>query len=608
MKKVLLLLSIVLGITQATYAQDFDFSVDGIYYTYNSKDSQSVYVSGYNADEMPSMDVVIPASITGDGVELPVTKIGKQAFQSSKITSITIGNNVEEIDYYAFTYCYYLKSISIPPSVTKIYATFEDCNSLERVEISDLSAWCNIGLNAHSNTQSSKPYLTYIYLPAQAGHLYLNGQEITDLVIPSDVTHISLAVFSGLVNLKSVKIPSNVKYIGRLAFVSCQNLASVELGGGVNNLYEYAFAGLDNLETFYSYSTTPPICSGDVFMDSYVKFTDLYVPEGCKRAYGTADGWTDFQNIYDTLEGDVEIPAESIILSAESADIVLGETYALTATVEPSNTTYPLTWSSSDTSVASISEIGIITANAVGTATITATCGEITATCEVNVTPILAESIILEKDEVTISEHESYQIVATVIPSNTTNKILTYKSSDEEVATVTSYGLVEGIKAGEATITVTCDNISINCSVTVTPAMATKIVLNYESVEMIVGATLQLEATIIPDYTTDKTIVWTSSNPQIVTVDSNGLVEALSVGVASVTATCGDVSDSCIFSIDPNDTVGIESLLNDPNSSVSVYTVNGILIKEKCSVEDLKSLEKGIYIVISGENRFKISL
>ena len=172
----------------------------------------------YNYDSLTS--VVIPDSVTSIGgyvfydcdsltsIVIPdsVTSIGNYAFRScTSLTSVEIGDSVTSIGSYAFAYCDRLTSIVIPDSVTSIgsYA-FVNCVSLENVYISDIAAWCNISFG---DNESNPLYY--------AENLYLNGQFVTDLVIPDGVTSIGNYAFSGCTSLTSIVIPDSVTSIGQ---------------------------------------------------------------------------------------------------------------------------------------------------------------------------------------------------------------------------------------------------------------------------------------------------------------------------------------------------------------------------------------------------------
>ena len=168
------------------------------------------------------------------------TSIGDYAFSGcNSLTSITMDNGVTSIGGYAFYECTSLESIAIPDSVTSIgYSAFYGCKNLTGVYLTDIAKWCNILFSA----ATSNP-LNY----AKTKNLYLNGELLTDLVIPDGVTSIGDYSFSGCNSLTSVMIPSSVASIGRCAFNSCNNLTNVTIDNGVTSIEDSAFRGCNSL-------------------------------------------------------------------------------------------------------------------------------------------------------------------------------------------------------------------------------------------------------------------------------------------------------------------------------------------------------------------------
>ena len=169
--------------------------------------------------------------------------------------------------------------------------------------------------------------------------------------------------------------------------------------------------------------------------------------------------------------------ATSISLNKTNAELNTGETLQLTATVLPNNTTNKtISWTTSNSSIATVSSSGLVTAKAVGNATITARTTDgtnLSATCSVTVKQgtVLATSITLNKTSAQVSIGGTTQLTATVLPSNATNKTVTWTTSNSSVATVSSNGLVTAKATGTATITAkTTDgsNLSAACAITVT--------------------------------------------------------------------------------------------------------------------------------------------
>ena len=161
----------------------------------------------------------------------------------------------------------------------------------------------------------------------------------------------------------------------------------------------------------------------------------------------------------------VEITPEGPISITE------GEELQLTATIAPENATNKeITWSSSDKTIATVSETGLVTAIAAGEATITASAGEASDSVEITVEPLVVEveSVTITPAEAQqLTEGEELQLTATIAPENATNKEVTWSSSDKTIATVSETGLVTAIAAGEATITASAGEASDEIVITV---------------------------------------------------------------------------------------------------------------------------------------------
>ena len=153
-----------------------------------------------------------------------VTHIGHGSFMNCiKLNSITIPNSVISIGNAAFMNCEKLSEINIFNNITDIGEdAFINCTSLSKVNITDISFWCNIIF--------ATPYSNPLYY---AKHLYINNVEISDLIIPNNVTSISNYAFMGCDGLISITIPNNVTSIGTSAFSECGNLTTITLS---NNL------------------------------------------------------------------------------------------------------------------------------------------------------------------------------------------------------------------------------------------------------------------------------------------------------------------------------------------------------------------------------------
>ena len=252
-----------------------------------------------------------------------------------------------------------------------------------------------------------------------------------------------------------------------------------------------------------------------------------------------------------------DIKVSGITLSASTLAMQTEDVKQLSVTnITPANATKKaLKWESKNTWVATVDESGNVTAKNPGEATITVTAadnGGAQAICKVTVTertaPVIkVTQIQLSQTRASLNEGKELQLTATVLPTDATNQSLTWSSSVEGVATVDSTGKVTAIKAGTAVITATAKDdsgISASCTVQVTvpTVKVTGITLNKTTASVVKGKTVALTATVTPDTATDKTIKWTTSNKNVATVSTDGVVTAKAAGTATITATAADDS------------------------------------------------------------------
>ncbi len=148
-----------------------------------------------------------------------------------------------------------------------------------------------------------------------------------------------------------------------------------------------------------------------------------------------------------------------------------------------------------------------------------------------------------------LTKGQTQKLTATVAPANATNKAVTWKTSDKNVATVSENGLVTAVGGGDATITCTAQDgsgVKATCKVTVTVPVS-GIQLSQTSAALTVGDTLTLTKTIYPSDATNQAVTWTSSSDVVASVDSNGKITAKTAGSAVIT--CKSVSDNSVVGI-----------------------------------------------------------
>lgn len=245
-----------------------------------------------------------------------------------------------------------------------------------------------------------------------------------------------------------------------------------------------------------------------------------------------------------------EIPAESVILSETSIELLTGSSTEITATVLPEDSTSSVVWESSDSAIASVRD-GVITAHKPGVATITAYAGDERASCTVSVDEkkVPATGIKLDTSTLRLALEGTYQVKAIFEPANAEVSEIIWTSSNEEIAVVDEKGIVTAKSVGETEITAASGNLKASCLVTVAESITrVTISLSPNELSLDLGESEQLNAKTDP---ADAEVVWSSDNENVATVDQNGNVTAKSVGKATVTVTAteGGAKASCIVTI-----------------------------------------------------------
>jgi len=562
-----------------------------------------------------------------DSVQL----IGKQAFYNcNNLQYLTIGKSVEHILEKTFYFCPLskitlnegLKTIGssafcqrispnnqgalteliIPDSVTKIEAdAFGCCSFLKNLVLG--SSLNSIGDHAFFNSISLKTVTLRTPEPPTLGiYVFSVSKESTNFYVPECTRHKYLRQYPWK------------EYTIIDPFVLTDFVVEVE-GEVVDDIFTKGLTMQEGEQKSIKATPVP-----------YVK--DLYL-SWSNRYYGISGCWamnlpcentttitakesgTDYVEIscgaYNfsktfvlTVLPPPEVKPEKIELSHETLSLEKGESVTIMATVMPEDATdKTITWASSDEAVATVNAEGKVTAVALGEATVTATCGEVSTYCTVTVVATPAESITISQETATLKVGETVELTATVMPEDATDKTVSWTSSDEAVATVDAEGKVTAVALGEAEITATAadgSGISANCLVTVNPVLAESLIISPESWNGVVNESFRITAVVKPDNTTDKTLMWSTNDATIATVDDNGLVSVLKEGSCRITVATVDGSNltaECIIT----GMSGIDCIFDVDDAKADVYNIKGMLLKRQCDKTELKLLAPGVYVV-----------
>ena len=246
--------------------------------------------------------------------------------------------------------------------------------------------------------------------------------------------------------------------------------------------------------------------------------------------------------------GETEIAVTGVTVSQPTLTLTEGETGTISYTVEPSDASIKdVTFTSSNPSVVTVDENGVVTAVGPGTAVITITTKDgsfkATVTVTVKAKAVAVTGVSLDKTELTLTSGETATLTATVTPEDAGDKSVTWLTSDAGVASVDENGVVTAGTPGSATITVKTNDggKTATCAVTVEAKTVpvTGVTLDQSEITIEEGETITLTATVTPADATNKEVSWSSSDTSVATVEE-GKVTGVKAGTTAVTVTTAD--------------------------------------------------------------------
>lgn len=449
-----------------------------------------------------------------------VTSIGSSAFyRCYKLKTITIPNTVTSIGFGAFSQCSGLISITLPNSLNVIEsATFAGCSGLTSVNIPN--SVTSIGDHVFSGCSG----LTSINIPNTVTSIGDNAfnecSGLTSITIPNSVSTIGIGVFKKCSNLTSVIIPSSVTTINNNAFDECDKLANIQCYASVppmansssfsQNVYNAAtlyvpegtkerYAKADAWKEFKNVEDNLPMI-GNVDMTArlftdrimvigeqiswmlnlkpanaveYVEFStskeNIITIDKIQRASGVVNAMVSAKSYgtvtltakcdNTTVTCGIAVVPYSVTLDCNKADLDLAEQKQLSASLFPARNA-TIVWASSNTNVAEVSADGLITAKAPGEAVITATCGDGSAYCIVNVPQ--PDDVPEVKLSIKLALAQKLQLSAIISPENADDEVV-WTSTNPEIVAVADDGTVTAKALGNAVVTATCGERSASC-------------------------------------------------------------------------------------------------------------------------------------------------
>ena len=429
------------------------------------------------------------SGLTSVTIPNSVTEIGNNAFTGcSELTEITIPNSVTKIGSSAFSNCSGLKSVTIPNSVTEIGSSaFSGCSGLTELTIEDSTE--TLWLDQDNNNTFSNCPLETLYLGRNLQYhgdyaSFKNKKTLKSVTIGNSVTKIGYLAFNGCSGLTSIIISNSVTEIGERAFEGCSGLTSINIPISVLSIKAGAFNG----------------CSGliSVSIGNSVTTIGIYAFENCLSIKDiTVLAYNPPQVSAPNFPGDVY---ENAILRVPDDNIKAYKTAAV--------------WSSFN-KIIGISEVDA-------------------------------------KIEFELNKGTTAKLNLITTPENATNETVTWSTSDSEVAIVNNEGLVTAIKEGAAIITATYNGVKASSAISVVAgnSTVTEFTLNISKAEILENELLQLSVLSTPENLNDKDIAWISTDPKVATVDASGKILGIKEGNAVIVAvTSNGLTASCTVTV-----------------------------------------------------------
>ena len=538
----------------------------------------------------------------------PVTTIETSAFYGcSALASVTFTNSVTDISYLAFSSCPTLKeviyangctttprtyltaatSVTIPNTVTSIAnEAFRDFKDLTSITC-EASTPPTCGSECFTNVNKSIP----LHIPANSVEEYnvADGwKEFTNIKLleGTETYTVTLDHNKGNGDPEQITVTYNRPMPENIGLVAPTRTGFEFTGYLRNGIYYYdanlkSVRNFDKQEDYTLYAnwkarTTTVTLDPQGGQNGTAQVTTTYgkaMPTGENIVAPTRAGYT-FGGYFSSVNGKgtqyyntdmtskrswnkeaeemtlyakwtPDVFVTDIAISETATDLWIGKTKTLTANVAPANATITaVTWTSSNTAVATVSSKGVVKAIAKGTATITckATDGSgISKTCIVTVKQPVT-SIVLSVNDATLWVGKAKTITATVSPTTATKTSVTWSSSDDQVATVSTRGVIKATGRGTCIITCTAADgygTKAECEVTV-KQQVTSIDFGYETLSVTCGTTKTLTPNIYPSNANVQKLTWKSKNTSVAKVSSEGVLTAVAPGTAQIICTATD--------------------------------------------------------------------
>lgn len=402
-------------------------------------------------------------------------------YSIATLKNLTFGEHVGVVDKYMFTYCTGLEEVYLPDNIKSVGMWgFRGCTSLKNVRFSQKLS--QVGDYGFSECSSLDNVVFPESMTSIADNSFSNCLALKKLDLGKALMIIGPAAFKNDSSIEGIEIPETLYGLGVEAFANCTSLPNVAIKA-ISSIGRQAFQNCSGLQWVSLSDKTTSLGENSFAGCTGIKYVKSYAelpPEGLVN-------FVDYVPAYGTLF----VPENSL------------DYYQYSPTWE--------TWL----------DIRPLSDN------------------------IMISSITLNKSDILFKATETVQLSATVGTDDATDKGVLWKTSDSDIATVDTNGLVTAVAVGEATISAVAadgSGITADCHVVVSPTMVESITITPDATTIKKGRQLELTPIVAPKTATDTTLIWSSSNEAVATVNSQGIVSAIAAGNVEIISTANDGS------------------------------------------------------------------
>ena len=556
----------------------------------------SDYYGGAFSDCTSLREISIPDS---------VTQIGQRAFEDcSALSKVTLSKNLKSIDYFAFARCVSLTAIEIPKSLESANSysnsysgPFAGCSSLKTVTFENgMQKIPNRLFDDCDGIEQIVIPETVISIEHRA---FYNCTSLVEISMPQSVQSIEDSAFAYCEKLETIRLPNSLRQIPNRLFYNCSSLTSINWPVSLEEIGSNAFDGCASLKVGELPKTLKEI--GQYAFRNNDAIQTLTIPDYVNYVGSSAFFDCDSLTSINFGNGLTSI-RDNTFRHCDKLDSVIFPYFmesigssAFAECTDLSSITVPRKTNSIASNAFSYpTKMTVYGVSGTYAESFAKDQGMTFVSQEV-----YAEKVSFESSDVRMNRGSTFSLNPSISPASFTDAMV-WKSSNTDIATVDEKGIVKAIGSGKATVKLVVGNVSASCSVTVVQPVESIDLYPYnEDIQAL--EQLKISASVYPSNALDPTLTWSSSDPEVATVDENGIVTGVSKGSTRIIATANDgsgISEYSTVTVVNNAYIAssideLESLHEYENSSSDfwVYTLEGaskisVTFDERTSVED----------------------